>query len=35
MKKITFFFLVFPVYLFAQSNTNLPMIESVTGDTMY
>jgi hypothetical protein len=34
MKKITIFFLVFPIYLFAQSNINLPMIETVTGDTI-
>ncbi len=34
MKKIAIFFLFFPVYLFAQSNTNLPMIESITGDTI-
>ena len=34
MKKIAIFFFFFPVYLFAQSNTSLPMIESITGDTI-
>lgn len=34
MKIIPFFFLFFPAFLFAQSNTNLPMIESITGDTI-
>ncbi|MEY2902277.1 MAG: hypothetical protein RLY89_1383 [Bacteroidota bacterium] len=34
MKKITTLFLFFPVYLFAQKNTNMPLIESVTGDTI-
>lgn len=34
MKKIAIFFLLFPVYLFAQNNTNFPMIETVTGDTI-
>ncbi len=34
MKKIATFFLFFPVYLFGQSNINLPKIETVTGDTI-
>jgi len=33
MKKISIFFLFFPIYLFAQT-TNLPKIETVTGDTI-
>lgn len=34
MKTFTIFFLFFPIYLFAQTSTNLPKIESVTGDTL-
>ena len=34
MKKKAIFFLFFPLYLFAQNNTNLPKIESITGDTI-
>jgi hypothetical protein len=34
MKKIAIFFLFFPLYLFAQNNTILPKIESITGDTI-
>lgn len=34
MKKIAIFFLFFPLYLFAQNNTSLPKIESITGDTI-
>lgn len=34
MKTFTIFFLFFPIYLFAQSSTNLSKIESVTGDTL-
>ena len=34
MKNIAIFFLFFPLYLFAQNNTNLPKIESITGDTI-
>lgn len=34
MKKIAIFFLFLPVYLFAQSITSLPKIESITGDTI-
>jgi hypothetical protein len=33
MKKLAIFFLFFPIYLFAQT-TNLPKIESLTGDTI-
>ena len=34
MKKIAIFFLFFPLNLFAQNNTSLPKIESITGDTV-
>jgi hypothetical protein len=34
MKNIAIFFLFFPLYLFAQNNTSLPKIESITGDTI-
>jgi hypothetical protein len=34
MKKIVIIFLFFPLYLFAQNNSSLPKIESITGDTI-